>query len=185
MYAERKEINMNKKMSEIKGFENCGNYTIFDDGRIYSERKKSFLQPLYDTKGYQYIDIRYRKALLKCPKIHQLVMLAFSNQDPKEQINHIDGNKTNNHISNLEWVTNRENREHAIENGLKDEIGYGIAQYDLDGNLLNIFETANEACKYLNKPENPGNIGRAIKGNRKTCYGFIWKQYEGSTTIER
>ena len=112
-------------------------------------------------------------------------MLAFSNQDPKEQINHIDGNKTNNHISNLEWVTNRENREHAIENGLKDEIGYGIAQYDLDGNLLNIFETANEACKYLNKPGHAGNIGRAIKGNRKTCYGFIWKQYEGSTTIER
>lgn len=124
-------------------------------------------------------DVKY-----KCPKIHRLVMLGFSNQTPSEHINHKDGNKSNNHISNLEWCTNEENRHHAINNGLKDEVDYGIAQYDLEGNLLHVYRTCEEALHALGKNyEGSGNIGRVIRNKRKTAYGYVWKQYERSTTI--
>lgn len=174
---------MKKILSEIKGFENCKNYIIYDNGNLYSKKSKRFLKPLKDSKGYYYYDLRNQNIKYKCPKAHRLVMLAFSNQEPKAQINHIDGNKKNNHISNLEWCTNEQNREHAINNNLKNEVDYWIAQYDLDNNLLNVFKTCKEALTYLGKePKISGNIGRVIKGKRKTAYGYKWKQYEGSTT---
>lgn len=175
-----------KLLSEINGFENCSNYIIYENGSIYSKHKQDFLQPLTDSKGYKYIDIRYTNSILKCPKIHQLVMFAFVGYQADMQINHKDGNKSNNHLSNLEYVTNEENRIHALENGLKDEVPYYIDQYDLLGNKLNTFRTCEEALEFLGiKNGSPGNIGRVIRGKRKTAYGYIWRSTEGSTTIER
>ena len=178
---------MKKRLSEIKGFENCDKYIIHSDGRIFSRHSNKFLKPLKDSKGYSYIDIRSKKAKYSCPKVHRLVMLAFGQEkEEKEHINHIDGNKDNNDISNLEYVTNKENRKHAILNGLKDEYNYYIAQYDTKGNLLDVFDTGSEAIEKLGlKSGASGNIGRCIRGKRKTAYGFVWKQYERSTTISK
>lgn len=176
---------MRKKLSTIKGFENCCKYYIYNDGRVYSEYSNRFLKLSVDSKGYQYLNLSGKRARINCPKIHRLVMLAFSKDEVKEQINHKDGNKQNNHIDNLEYVTNRENRIHAIETKLKDEVMYGIAQYDLDNNFLKYFDTCSEALAHLGKnPQNSGNIGRCIRGKRRAAYGYIWKQYKGSTTIE-
>ena len=163
----------------------CNNYVIYEDGSIYSKRKNDFLQPLIDSKGYQYIDIRHTNSVIKLPKVHRLVMLAFVGHQEGMQINHKDGNKFNNQLSNLEYVTQEENRIHALNNGLKDEVPYYIDQCDLQGNKLNTFRTCTEALAFLGiKNGNPGNIGRAIRGNRKTAYGYIWRVSEGSKTIE-
>jgi hypothetical protein len=55
----------------------------------------------------------------KAYSVHQVVARAFlPNPEMKAQVNHIDGNKRNNHVSNLEWCTNEENMSHAIKNGL-------------------------------------------------------------------
>lgn len=111
-------------------------------------------------------------------------MLAFSNEEPKPQINHKNARKDDNRITNLEWCTNRENRIHSLKNELKDEINYGIATYDTAGNLLKVYDTCREALKEMNKDyKQSGNIGRVVRGSRKTAYGYVWKQYEGSTTI--
>lgn len=196
---------MRKKISEISGFENFEGYEVDSDGNVYSyikhirDKKKGIyigrsihmdneqeIKGSIDSKGYKYIDIRNKVVERKCPKLHRLVALAFlPNPYNKPQVNHIDGNKLNNRIDNLEYVTNKENRQHALESGLKKEIGYNVAQYDLNGNLLNVFVTAREALEHLGKPPNSGNIGRAINGNRKTAYGYVWEQYEGSTTISK
>ncbi|HZJ98923.1 MAG TPA: HNH endonuclease [Tissierellaceae bacterium] len=177
---------MKKKfISEIKGFERCNNHIIYEDGRVFSLYTKDFMKTSIDSKGYNYIDLRSCNPIIKNPKVHRLVMLAFSSDKPKEQINHKDGIKGNNHISNLEWCTNRENRIHAIKNGLLDNTTYGVGQYDLNHKLLRIFDTAADAMIYLGKDPNlSGAIGRVIKGKRATAYGYIWKQYDiGSTTI--
>lgn len=175
-----------KLLSEIKGFEDCYNYIIYEDGSIYSKYKQDFLKPLTDSKGYKYISLKHTNSILSCPKVHKLVMLAFIGCQDNMQINHKDGNKSNNHLNNLEYVTNEENRVHALENGLKNEIPYYIDQYDLQGNKLNTFKTCEEALEFLGiKNGSSGNIGRVIRGKRKTAYGYIWKSTEGSTTIEK
>lgn len=163
-------------ISEIKGFEDFNNYIIYEDGRVYSLSSNKFLKDTYDSNDYQYINLQNNN-LRKCPKKHRIVAMAFlENKDNKEQVNHIDGDKSNNHVSNLEWVTNKENRIHGIENSLLNSINYNIEQYDLNGNYIKTFETAEVALKELGIKGSPGNIGRVIRGKRKTAYGYIWKQ---------
>lgn len=80
--------------------------------------KEIILKPSTITKGYKGITLtkdkkRYPK------KVHRLVAEAFiPNPNNKPQINHIDCNKSNNNINNLEWCTNSENQKHAFKNGL-------------------------------------------------------------------
>lgn len=182
--SKEKVIKIYKRLSELDGYENCGEYLIYDDGRIYSEKTRKFLKCSKDTKGYKYLSLKHLKAKRSCPKVHRLVISLFLGEKPEMQVNHIDGNKENNSIENLEYVTNKENRIHAIENGLKDEVNYGVAMCDLSGNVIKVFNTCTEALLFLNKPNaSPGNIGRVIRGKRATAYGYKWKSYEGSTTI--
>lgn len=103
-------------------------YSISDFGRVKSLAKKyqgKFREDLImkqqtDRGGYSYIMLNYPSTRLKkfC-LIHRLVALAFiPNPENKKEVNHIDGNKLNNHISNLEWVTSSENSKHALATGL-------------------------------------------------------------------
>ena len=186
---------LSKDISKIRGYEDLKGYEITENGDVYSYWKirtnskgmftefsvqsesKRKLKPLLDSKGYQYVDLK-SEVRRRCPKIHRLVALAFiPNPENKPQVNHIDGSKINNNVSNLEWVTNEENRTHAITNKLKDEISYGVAQYDMDDNLIAVFPTAKKALESLGIESNTGgNIGRVIRGKRKGAYGYKWKQ---------
>lgn len=100
-----------------------GEYTLFDDGEILS-KDKQIMMPQKDAKGYLRIRLRYGKVdkYGGCTyKIHRLVAENFiPNPENKPQVNHINGDKTDNRVENLEWVSNRENTIHAINNGLQD-----------------------------------------------------------------
>ena len=96
-------------------------------GNVYRTIPEHFLtwQPTYD--GYMFAKLTKEK-IKKCIKIHRLVALAFiPNPSNKPQVNHKDGNKKNNSIDNLEWVTGKENMAHAVENNLNN-CGRGEAQ---------------------------------------------------------
>jgi hypothetical protein len=81
--------------------------------------------------------------------IHRLVALTFlDNQDNKKIVNHIDGNKLNNNIENLEWVTSLENNLHAINTGLIKRCKK-VIQYDKNMNKLNEFKSIKEASNCL------------------------------------
>jgi uncharacterized protein with PIN domain len=87
-------------------------------------------------------------------RLHRIVALTFiENPENKEQVNHMDGNKTNNAVNNLEWVTNQENQIHKFKTGLGNNSTRKIGQYDLDHNLVKEFGSIVEAEKELKKKD--------------------------------
>ena len=95
------------------------NHSITPSGKIWSNVTDSFLKTAVDYKGYEHVKIS-NKNIRQTFRIHRLVAEAFiPNPENKEQVNHIDGNKLNNHVLNLEWCTQQENQNHAVKNGLK------------------------------------------------------------------
>lgn len=127
---------MKIKVDEVwKDIIDFPNYQISNYGRIKSKerftnvgiknikkvkRKEKILKLSHNAKGYAQT-ILYRNKKPYPVKIHRLVAIHFiPNKENKPQVNHIDGNKQNNYVGNLEWVTDLENKHHAIENGLVD-----------------------------------------------------------------
>ena len=89
-------------------------YEITRDGKVINKLSGETVKAQPNDKGYLRVGI--------CGKlrfVHRLVAEKFlPNPENKPQVNHIDGNKTNNNVDNLEWVTNKANREHAVKNSL-------------------------------------------------------------------
>jgi hypothetical protein len=95
-------------------------YYIYDDGRVYTTLRKKFMTPSTSNSGYLRIKVFDTNGKPKLVFVHRLVAEAFiPNPDNKPQVNHIDGNKKNNTVENLEWVTAQENSVHAFNTGLR------------------------------------------------------------------
>lgn len=100
-----------------------GDYKLFSDGEILGKDGRPMV-PQLDSKGYLRIRLRYGdvdKYGAHTYKVHRLVAENFiPNPKNLQQVNHKDGDKTNNDVSNLEWCTNAENAAHARATGLGD-----------------------------------------------------------------
>lgn len=106
---------------EWKTIKQYSNYAISNTGKFKNIKTKRILKPFLHKKGYFYITIAPwgRQGKVVSLKLHRLIAEAFiPNPENKSQINHIDGNKLNNSLDNLEWVTAKENINHAINIGL-------------------------------------------------------------------
>ena len=98
------------------------NYEFCKDGTIYSYYINKFLKGSRDKDGYLKCALINKYNKQKYLRIHRIIAKVFiPNLLNKPQINHIDGNKQNNCIFNLEWVTCQENFNHAKENGLTNK----------------------------------------------------------------
>jgi hypothetical protein len=103
-------------MKEIEGFEG---YYISSEGYVFSKKRNIILKGSMTKKnGYIQVYLLKNKIIHRF-LIHRLVAIYFlDNPYHKKEVNHIDGNKLNNNISNLEWVTKQENMSHALKKGL-------------------------------------------------------------------
>jgi subtilase family serine protease len=105
----------------IKGFELS--YKISNYGRVFSLSKNIIKKNTLGKRGYYTVDLSLN-GKRKNVKIHRLIAIHFiPNPECKKYVNHIDGIKTNNSISNLEWCTAMENNVHAKNNGLNKDFG--------------------------------------------------------------
>lgn len=161
---------MKEIWKDVKGFE--GLYQVSNIGNV---RRKKHL--LFKTLR-NYYGVKLCKNNIKCFKyIHRLVAEAFiPNPDNKPQVNHIDGNKLNNNVNNLEWVTISENGKHAYKIGLEKPTRISpVLQYDLKGNFIKEYVSIKEAKKENKKCS---KISACCQGKRKTAGGYVWKYKE-------
>ena len=158
---------------DIDGYE--GLYQISNFGNVKRLKTGKLKKPEITNKGYYMVDL-YKNNVRKKFTIHRLIAKAFiDNPRNKKIVNHKDGNKLNNDISNLEWSSYSQNNLHAYRTGLKKvtdkqkfESPESIKRRSKPVICLNIetgntkeFSSISEAGKYLNVP--CGNISRSCK----------------------
>lgn len=185
---------MQEVWKDVGGFE--GEYQISSFGRLkhFSKNGWNILKNT-NKKGDYFNVVLTGKSYNKSVRIHRLVAEAFiPNPENKPQVNHIDGNKQNNNVNNLEWVTAKENMLHSVRlnpNQVRPMNYYNkyikpnkIQQFSIDGEFIKEYENAQEAhratgvcarniLQVANKtPFNKhGNV-------RRQAGGFIWKLAE-------
>ena len=144
----------------------------------YGEYKRTKFFKSYILKQQTYIGYKcvqlHINGKYKWEKVHRLVAMAFvPNPENKPQVNHIDGNKSNNNVLNLEWCNQSYNTKHAYKNNLIKHYKIEINQYDLEGNYIKTWESAKEIEKKL-KIKN-SQICRCCKNENSTAGGYYWK----------
>lgn len=111
--------------------------------------KEKYLKTHISKTGYFVVDLK-KNNQRKTFKIHRLIAIAFIDKiDGKNYINHIDGNKLNNYISNLEWCTIQENNKHAEKLGLKKDSGVNNSKSKLNQDDVFYIRNSNLKLKEL------------------------------------
>lgn len=167
-------------------FRDFTKYEIFEDGRIWSYSHNKWMKPQLRPDGYFQILLSDNDGKIKTYRLHRVVYESVTGQPIPEdlQVNHIDENKTNNHISNLNLMTCKENTNWGTRNERAGKANTKantnnpitskqVAQFDMEGNLINVFPSASEVHRQLGF--NRGYISNCCRGECNSAYGFIWK----------
>ena len=151
-----------EKWKDVDGY----NYKVSSYGRIKHKSGNIYLNDRLTTGGYNRVSL-HKDGIQKNYLVHRLVANAFLiNNGNKPQVNHIDGNKLNNNIENLEWSTASENQIHRcyiLKKGVRP------ISVEKDGVIFN-FNSLAEASKHLNIDS--GNLSRLLNGKRNIVNGY-------------
>ena len=184
----QKRNNMEEIWNDIPDFEN--QYQVSDLGRIksldrvviYSDGRKYYykskiIKPSTINSGYNVARL-YVNGVCKSILIHRLVWEAFNGEIPEGmQINHIDEDKTNNRLDNLNLMTCKENINYGTHNErVAKTQSKPVFQYNKQGELIKEWNGVREVEYTLGYFHN--NISKCCKGKVKTAYGYIWKYKE-------
>lgn len=173
-YEDLEEAGRLMLIEPIKGYEE--HYAVDRFGHVYSI-KNGYPKEMKQTVGkHGYCCVNLKDGdRRKNARVHRLVAEAFiPNPQNKPQVNHIDGNKHNNKVENLEWCTDYENRNHAYESGLrKMKELIKVKMFSAEGEFIAEFPSISEASRKTGI--NVGNISRCCNGGCKTANGFVFK----------
>lgn len=189
---------MKEVWKDIDGYE--GLYQISNLGNVKSlPRKKTIkqeriLKPKLNKNGYLEVALCKNSNYKMC-RVHKLVAKSFlNNPKNKTQVNHKNGIKIDNEVSNLEYCTPSENIRHAWDNGFKyisdtqrkriSNLNKGkpsinrkkVDQYDLNGNFIKTWDYISEAEKVTGIRTQ--NICACLKGKQKQTHNYIWKYHK-------
>lgn len=151
-------------------------YYITEDGRCYNSNTGKYLKGQKNKKnGYIYYYLTLPNGDKKRCLAHRLVADAFiiKDSDREKEVNHKDGDKTNNNVDNLEWVTPAQNQQHAIENGLR--FYEHVFCFNSDKKLVAEYKSIQEASRATGI--SPSIISQEINKEVKTLSGnFYWSK---------
>jgi len=161
---------MKEVWKDIHGYE--GLYMISNKGCVKSLRRDLILKANTSAR-YAFVSLRV-KGKTSYPRIARLVAGAFiKNPDNKPLVNHKDGNKLNNVVTNLEWCTRSENQLHAYETGLQKGFHYSRAVLQIkNGKTIKQYESIKKAS--MDTGIDAGSIGHVLRGYRKTAGKYQW-----------
>lgn len=156
-------------MSEWKRIDES-NYEVSNCGQIRHRDSKN-IRKLHAKNGYYLITLGKRTE-----SVHRIVARHFlENTNNYRIVNHIDGNKLNNHVSNLEWTTQRQNVIHSVKNGLLKSFQRPVLQYDLDGTFIKEYASIKEAADIMKCSTRLIILVCDDRVYNKTAKGFVWK----------
>lgn len=167
----------------IKGYE--GKYEVSSFGRVRSlgngikNSKQKVLSPYKASNGYLRVDL-WRNGIGKRFLVHRLVAEAFlPNWFDDPQVNHIDEDKTNNNIENLEWCDAKYNTNFGtgVERRAKKQ-SKQILQLTKTGEFVREWPSTNEVERQLGFCHS--KISACCRGKRKSHHGFIWRYKESA-----
>ena len=186
--------NEKSKRKQIEGYEG---YFIYEDGRVFSTKSDKFLKHNISSCGYPSVELFNSEGSAR-KTIHRLVAEAFiPNPNNYPQINHIDENKLNPSVENLEWCTAKYNMNYGI--GAKtrhSKIDYStqarkdnmravamkrrrpVEQDDREGNLVAKYDSGMDAERALGIRYSVSRIIEVCRGKRKSAYNYIWRYSE-------
>ena len=175
------------KTEKIKGFEN---YTIDEIGRVFSLKRSMYLKQ--HTNHNNYLVVGLNKEGTHHFLVHRLVGEHFiDNTLNKKCINHKDGNKHNNVVDNLEWVTHSENMYHSYKNGLmkpscsmkgrfgkNNPLSKKVIQKDKETNkIIKIWDSMADVSRHFKK--GVSSLSIACRNNKRTFVGYKWDFHNG------
>ncbi len=174
-----------EKWKDIKNYE--GYYQISNFGQVRSldryitnslGRKRKYNSRFCELRirnnGYVYVELS-KDNIAKKFNVHRLVAIHFiNNPNNKPYVNHINGDKKDNHYRNLEWVTERENTLHAYENGLMKKFHRGrrVVQVDMSGLIISDYKSIGKASKITGIQAS--GIRNACEGVYRHAGGYKW-----------
>lgn len=166
---------MKEEWKPIKGFE--GLYEVSSIGRVRSLNyrgtgKSGILKPTPDKDGYLTFRLS-NKDLTENAKVHRVVANAFiPNPNQYLEINHVDENKSNNSVDNLEWCSRKYNVNYgsAVSRRSKE-----VLAYDLQGNLVKTFPSTQEAGR---QGFTQVRVAACCRGEQNTHKGLVWRYKE-------
>ena len=167
--------------SKLYGFPD---YAISTSGRLLSYKRGDWreLHPYVSNKGYKYVNLR-RNGQTERYYVHRLVADTFiPNPENKRAVNHIDGDKLNNDVSNLEWVTYQENSKHAYAHGLSylpdpeialSKIRTRVVATNMDTGYSREFDSQRDASLALGI--SPPHLNQALRGSCPHAKRYTFK----------
>lgn len=156
----------------IQGFENS--YLVSNLGNIWSLRRNKVLRVRKSTQGYGQVNLS-KRGRMTTHRVHRLVATHFlPNPLNLPEVNHLNENKLDNRVENLEWC----DRSHNVNYGdrtekQKTKVSIPVVQLSLDGDKIAVYPSVIQAARELKLSRS--SISECCRGKRETLGGYIWK----------
>ncbi|MBO4807437.1 MAG: HNH endonuclease [Lachnospiraceae bacterium] len=154
-------------------------YEITKSGKVRNAKTKNILSPVATRFGYLALSLRDNYGKTHRVMIHRLIATQFlDNPDNLPIVNHIDENKTNNNVSNLEWVSAKENSNHGTSpHRIRKALMKPINEYDKQGQYIRTWNSAKSISEWYKM--SASEVRYSINNNW-FCKGHIFRDYEGN-----